>query len=138
MDGIEQYTSYSSNSKPSITTTLGTWLGGGRSNPCASSQVNFSSSKSSFSILKRLLFEPNVLFFLLLGKDNLAPSTSLATYPDLSTLEHVVAPSAKLAATASVGLTFFVLPSPGLETPLLVLVGWLPCQQKARYINKQK
>ena len=70
-------TSYSSNSNPSITTILGTWSGAGRSNPCASSHVSFSSIISSFSILKRLLLEPNVLLFLFLIED-FASRTSFA------------------------------------------------------------
>lgn len=44
--------------------------------------------RSSLSILKRLLLEPKVLFFLFLGKEALAPWTSFATYADLSALDH--------------------------------------------------
>lgn len=43
---------------------------------------------SSFSILKRLLLEPKVLLFLFLEIKVLAPSTSFAMYPDLSTLDQ--------------------------------------------------
>lgn len=43
---------------------------------------------SSLSILSRLLLEPNVLFFLFLEIEGLAPKTSFAMYPDLSTFVH--------------------------------------------------
>lgn len=87
---VVSYTSYSSNSKPSMTKMFGTWFGGGRSNPWASSQVIFNSIMSSLSILRRLLLEPRVLFFLFLEIEGLAPKTSFAMYPDLSTFVHEV------------------------------------------------
>lgn len=43
---------------------------------------------SSLSILRRLLLEPNVLLFLFLEIDALAPITSFAMYPDLSTFDQ--------------------------------------------------
>lgn len=82
------HTSYSSNSKPSITTTLATWVGGGRSSPWASSHVSFSTIRSSLSILRCLLFEPSMIFFLFLGPASLVPNASFAMYPDLSTFDH--------------------------------------------------
>lgn len=144
---INYSTSYSSNSKPSITTTLGRWLGAGRSNTWASSHVIFSCIRSSFSILTRLLFARKVLFFFFLEIDDLAPSTSFAMYPDLSTFDHELG-SANSACWIDEEIghselsfkwwtlksiwtipVYLTLTSPWVETPFIVLLESWSCQQ---------